>query len=102
MGSYLGALDLWAASYSDSSPSPKSVAMQADVAKMRTAVAELNLLAKNATGALFEPCPPPHTPLTHTHSSGHSLFLVFIDYFLYSWVFGASSAGTGEQILAQL
>lgn len=28
VGSYLGALDLWAATYSDSSPSPKSVAMQ--------------------------------------------------------------------------
>jgi len=50
VGSYLGALDLWAATYSDSSPSPKSVAMQADVAKMRTAAAELNVLAKKATG----------------------------------------------------
>jgi len=28
VNSYLGALDLWAATYSDSSPSPKSVAMQ--------------------------------------------------------------------------
>ena len=30
VNSYLGALDLWAATYSDSSPSPKSVAMQVD------------------------------------------------------------------------
>jgi len=48
--SYVNALDLWAASYSDANPSAKTVAMQADVAKIRQAVAELNVLAKKATG----------------------------------------------------
>eukprot|EP00614_Pseudopedinella_elastica_P005777 CAMPEP_0172589488 /NCGR_PEP_ID=MMETSP1068-20121228/8201_1 /TAXON_ID=35684 /ORGANISM="Pseudopedinella elastica, Strain CCMP716" /LENGTH=254 /DNA_ID=CAMNT_0013385097 /DNA_START=1 /DNA_END=765 /DNA_ORIENTATION=- len=50
VASYLGALDLWAASYSDANPSPKTVAMQGDVEAMRTATTELNVLAKKALG----------------------------------------------------
>lgn len=50
VASYINALDLWAASYSDANPSAKTVAMQADVAKIRQAVAELNVLSKKALG----------------------------------------------------
>lgn len=47
---YLGAMDLWASSYSDASPSPKTLRMLDDVVKLRQAQAELNVLALKATG----------------------------------------------------
>ena len=50
VGSYLSALDLWAASYSDANPSVKTIKMQAEVEKIRMASAKLNVLAKKATG----------------------------------------------------
>ena len=48
--SYLGAMDLWASSYSDASPSQKTLRMLDDVVKLRQAQAELNVLALKATG----------------------------------------------------
>ena len=50
LSNYLGAMDLWAATYSDASPSPKTLRMLDDVVKLRQAQAELNVLAMKATG----------------------------------------------------
>lgn len=48
--SYVGAMDLWAGTYSDSSPTPKTVAMQKDVQALRDVQVELQSIAKRALG----------------------------------------------------
>jgi len=70
--SFMTACDLWAASYSDANPSPKTVAMLDDVNKLREFQAEVYSIARRGlgeevktTGGLFgvggkaEPAPTP-------------------------------------------